>query len=633
MIRSIQLKRQIEKIVLERLRAGKFPALETITARLAWVFRGRAPGSPLLRLRPAGYRQTSSAGDYNASFAELGEDLETAFAAALEEDDQFVRQSVYLDTQFRYLEQRLKSLVERAQYEEMGDSFADLTRVDLVQTTALVDLENGVVTLPQSEGSVRIPPDKITCQVGLETPYLKASELSSFARALDDDLHTAWLYEVRAEEKLSVSVSAILDLGEEMTVNRLTVDANADNVELWCLQDGKWRLIQASTLSGRRCFDFGPLTARYLKLVLVKHAPDSFDGEYAYRFSCRDVRLYRMGYVGTGSLVSTFYPFPPGVVGRLTLNAEVERPPLTDIKYYVNFNKTEPFWQPLADNRLDLSQLVQKEMLFTGYELHQNVGGLNFYRLRPDVPAGTVFEPSLTRGLSKYLKKRAYIEKEPGYKPDLADWLAIPPYEITSSYKSPQNIFDTSTHYNASREDASGQLVVDNFFYYQFYYEAAHPETVFVQMQAAGGFSYTVYLNGSLAPVADDRVSLFFNEGLNEVVVLAFGDGNANSHALSMGWEPPNMRAHSLPMEYVDPVTLYYGTAPGNRNRFALVEGTDSMIVLINYNPGDEQSDASEFLLRYYVPARQMDGVQLKAVLSRQGELAPKLKRYNFQIN
>lgn len=625
---DIQLRKRIEEAVMAALTGGRYPKLEVVRGHLLNWLKDHVPGRPTFKARLLARRQVSSSRDYNASFGEVAEDLASLYEEARELLGRLRASFAALLMQEEYLKSRLGSMLPQ---DSIGDSFVDYSRVDLEKTTAFVDLASHEVRLPDTKTSgARIDLSLAQPYFDILTPYVTYRTLSPLELILDDSENTYWLVEVSSPTPGEVASQLLLDLGDEVELNSVSVvfHGRKPQAALYVSRDG----VDWQECPGRASdtWTFPPVAARWIKILMQK-PHDAKKERYLYYFGIKHIAAYKVGYTDKAEIVSKSFEVSAPVVRKFALSLDADVPPLTSIECYVSFDGN--LWVPLKD-QLDLGTFEQKETVFSNTAFYSFVPGVDFYALMPAVNED-LWLPELYVGLEKYLKARTYLGgRDSSYVPSLADWEAVPPHRKTYSYKRKGSFLDTISYPNPVE-----QANQDNFFCYTFYIYSEEVRDKWVYFNLRDGYSFTLYLNGAQVPVAGSRAFLHLVPGWNEFIFLVynFDPSKRSSMALTWDWDlsKEKVRARREPLELVDYPVLAYSTPPGSVSRYALAATAYGVYPVINFNPVDRGLSPADFLLVYKKPKTAVERIWFKAVLSRYpsaGQITPRLRKYEITV-
>ena len=202
-IRQRQLTRVIEEIIDKEIRSGIYPEPPTIMHRLNEWLKDHVPGLPTLKLRPWGYRQTSSSEDFNKCMEEIHTDLHDIYAETHEQVERVLVNFDYADTERRKLFHQLAKLEDKIEELLLRtsntagylmsyiDSFNDFSKVNMLATDAQVDLSASRVLLRELDGSIQkvnLRSATLSFNSELESKLLQRPQ-----NAVDETLNTAWV--------------------------------------------------------------------------------------------------------------------------------------------------------------------------------------------------------------------------------------------------------------------------------------------------------------------------------------------------------------------------------------------------------------------------------------------------------
>jgi len=614
---DIQRRRYLEKTIQEYLQRGYYPRPDILQGHLREWAKNNLPGRPVTFAPNVAKSSVSSAEEYNRFFQAVEEDLNCLYEQARDILERLRAGFDILYNQEQYLRTRLET-----RFSSLEDDFSTFERIDLQKTTALVDLRAKEVRLDEVVSvSTRFDLEGAIFAFQVLSSYVTYETLSPLESMADGDKDTYWLVRVQAATPDSVAARLTVDLGTPIEANKIEVvfHGRPPSVKLSVSEDGSsWQL--CPTISPGTWF-FAPGKVRWLRVDMEK-LPDS--GRYDYYFGIRELAVYHTDFVNQGELVTVPFNIYAPIVSSISLSAEVERPPLTDVKFYVDLGESG-LWLPI-EKELVLSNIPREEVGFSGYEPYNTV-----YVLKPGLAVDKVWLPELYLGVNKYLKGRTYAQLSA--PPSLEDWRAISENSKVYVHYDKDTFLNTATYPNVSDNSKT-----DNFFYYAFCIEVPENEEKWVDFNLADGYSFAVYLNNKRVPVMGVRALLHLIKGWNRIVFLVYNSDPAkqNNQALTWNWSlaDVNVLASAEAVELVSYPELI--SRPPTMNRYALVRVDGTWCPAINYDPQNYLLGPADFILSYQKPNISFDTIRLKAVLTRApgaGRVTPRLKSYKINLN
>lgn len=610
--------------------AGRYPAFDYVRGSLAKWIKSHRPGYPVAAPPAVKKRAVSSSADYNQFFEAVGEDIACLYEQAWDVLERLRSAYIVLSDHERYMASRLGLLTLNRPF--VGDDFSTCDRVDLTETTALVDLSAGEVRLDEVvSDTVFVNLDEANVSFEIVSPYITYETLSPLACMFDGADNTYWLVRAKSPTPGDVTVSVTVDIGTPVELNKVEVEFHGrpPDVKLLTSTDGKdW---DEHTGVNSPWF-FSSARVRLVRLLMSK-SQDGKSEQYDYYFGIKNLTVCRTGIVERGILVSRPFVFDAAVVNKLRLLAETETPPLTSVDFYLSLGENSDIWLPVQPGEIDLGIMDRREVSFSTVDVNDTVGGITTYILGPGFEVDTVWSPELYCGVDKYLRGRAYLNAEVDYVPSLTDWENITPCAKVYSYRDKGSLFATDTYLNVDQ-------LTDNFFCYVFYIYSPSVNDKWVYFSVSDGYRFSGYLNNNLLSVAGSRALLHLVPGWNEFVFLVYNYDSNKRTGLGLTWDwilgKEVVRARREPFEYVAYPSLNYRTPPGMVGRYSLIKKDNLWHPVINFDPADRGLRPQDFTLIYGVPRVAFNALRFKAVLERKpaaGHVTPRLKYYYLELN
>ena len=321
--------------------------------------------------------EASSASQYNSTNNLIAQDLKVAYRHMLtiansmtENFDRWKTESALLETRLDRLQERINSLLlvgqDTAGYLNfVQDNFRDISKVDLDNTTALVNTDKGYVCFGVSNiGATKIDltgatNEDVSFALLTRRGVVAVNSLEgSQTRYAVSDKNNAWQEQVITSQPGPVSVELKIKLPVTTTITRIDVDLHQASLNssvtvtpLLSLDNFNYVQLPIANFSrqvvDKATFQFTAQEALYVKLILTKPGydltkTDKDQRQYIYEFGVDEVSLYEEGYSTSNSVFLVSEPLSvqdeEGVIqefSRLTLEVCEDIPEDTDIIYSV----------------------------------------------------------------------------------------------------------------------------------------------------------------------------------------------------------------------------------------------------------------------------------------------------------
>jgi hypothetical protein len=406
----------LEELTKTQLLDGRMPSSREVTTAFNEMLQGVDPSLPRMKLRLQGYRSRFNREAYNTTVEELVADMKMLFDESVATSVRVLKGINADDVQsksLRYQTSIVDDLLEDLLLNEPGaagyffgvfDSFNDLSKVDMQQTTCDVDLETGVARLPIAGGvnrlSLAFMLNRARARLVFDTPELIISSNlvagSRFGYIFDDVIGSVWQEEVHAETEgpltaefqIPVAIFAAgdqniaarqamggeppIDLVENAArhLSRIDLDPLTETdtfVQVLHSIDGQnWTLLpnhppQVLLRDTRVSLRFESTLIKYLKLRLTT-TPDAEvqvgtgSRRWIYHYGLKSLAIYNSGYASSADLISrTLSPVEVSgtPLGKVALNVDEIVPPGTDIEYYVAQASDSPSWIRISSGSRD----------------------------------------------------------------------------------------------------------------------------------------------------------------------------------------------------------------------------------------------------------------------------------------
>ena len=323
----------LNDILLEYLRSGEVPTADILEADLR-EFLSEHPDltKPIVAdlINKVERLEHSSASKYNTTFETLREDIAVVMKEiisqiqdSMQSFDRWKVEIEFLSNKLRDLNSRIEGLL-LLQKETAGffdfieDNLIDLSQVDLVNTTAEVDVHNHVISLARGDILSTTKLDKINLNgiknTNILFTVLTRDFLVSVTPAPGSELRNIFLDERRIFQnrllmkspRLPVSVELKAKLSNDsIEISKIILELhsanNNSNVVItaqYSNDDYNWFNVPTNTHTQTAdkiaYFIFPTINAKYIKFIMTKNGPDDVDGNrYVYEFGIKQASLFQ----------------------------------------------------------------------------------------------------------------------------------------------------------------------------------------------------------------------------------------------------------------------------------------------------------------------------------------------------
>lgn len=347
-IQQLYLEKITHEILLEMLKDGVIPSSPVLVEALQDKKADKTLSAPV-SVQP---RQTierfeqASAKKFNDIMATVISDIDVLYDALLNTEQQVSLGGTRTFKELSRLQKEAQRLNDRADrlllvtanteglLSVVGDSFDTTERINLEDTTALVDTVSGSVQLSYYEGTeitgiaeldlsrIRDEDIKVTPldPTLVRSPGTHNSTLVDMVRESDHP----WMYTVASRSGVpSASIEVVLDLSravqadlQDLTINRISFKPYLTNNSILLtaqhsLDGVSWKTIPVTDpirrLVGPTLYLFEDVSLRYLKFIITKDSADAPIGAGSeYRFGIEHVGVYskKQSFVTSSQLVS-----------------------------------------------------------------------------------------------------------------------------------------------------------------------------------------------------------------------------------------------------------------------------------------------------------------------------------------
>lgn len=653
-----------DQVIYEYLvERGRMPSLLEIKRGIQQRLDGRNPGTPTLKHRPAPNRGVSSSADWRAMAQEIGVDLRTLYGDVMDQVSTLSRSFQYLETKRVKLEHRLRKVRKRVQelllltdqtngyFATAFDTFADLTHIDLAQTSAWVNLEAGEVTPPVARTGNRLlafqsPSVSITV-----SPDLPVYHEGAIANIWDGYKDTFWLARVDPGEKRAVTLTLEFTSLDESgilldRVNRFELYGEAAQATLVTIEESEdgvnFLPVGEAPLGYPTVFQTEPLQVRKLRVTLHQESPSTEDTEHV--FGLREIRALGVGYELQGVLVSRPWVLKdtknkPIILSKVALDVDEEVPRDTQIDYYVALDDGTYQWQPIlpthrtsgsAPKVVDLKRVARSTPWIFDATQAESVGlyaGLPYYSIGTiELPAGATLIPETLRisaGDGQWFREYYSAERPAGASPipSTEDW-DMPPASTARSYVNIGTDFTVPAGEHVHMRYTTF-IQVPKPVGIRWEFQPGKPVSYAVMLGStaldSGTASGTFYVDLSLDPGDWHEITVLFFAGEGSFAVRT--DQRLTRYGACYGRDPLN------PMKRVADYDLLYNV-PAKRTDVYAVDGSNR--VLLNE---ETKNLGGRYALTgsYYTSGAPGEGLLFKAEMRGRPDRPPRLKQYTLR--
>lgn len=377
---------------------GYTKILSTLLSRLGDL------SQPALRLFSQKFKRPFDIDQHNRMMKEVGLDLEVLYE---EFYDQALQSLRYVDKNDLLL-RRIGQEADKANDELVNqlltiqgitgfffgafDNFKDTSKVDLISTTAEIDLGTQSIRIPRSMGSTNRV-DLAPLYSIQQAPFVVTSPTTivsnrtvpgAWYNNAFDDLTSAWQQEIVTSGDTSitgyfifplttdgslVSLSSIYIDPLSRTSIPITVSYSTDGVNFSLLQTPSPTTLTTSSLR----IAGTAIQASHLKMQLTNASPDrhEIDGTNVFYIGIKSIAVFMEGFQLSGTLVSeALSPDNPELIStidKVSITVEEDLPPGTGIEYYIAPAGSTQFVQisPINNVREDLPVVVDYDKIST----------------------------------------------------------------------------------------------------------------------------------------------------------------------------------------------------------------------------------------------------------------------------
>jgi len=409
-IASRQIKKELNRIVEEKLKAGELPPIEYVIDKLSDYYSQVDVGFPSFQLRKQGYRQKWDVNVYNNNLTEIYNDLNNLYEELIDQFTITLTNFDYYDTerhrlmyQIKEMESSLLDLLLTAKDTDgylysVHDDFKDRSNINLAYSTCEINTDAGIVTLRESRGGVKKIDmshyfDTVNFPILAEEEYAKnivSNKLlggSKFGYAFSD-ITTSWLQNIITNTSGKLEVSFIIDLNPTLKYNILLSRIemigqspqpmgieplwSVDNVNFKALPIGTGYRSKLVADDKKTIWNFSEINARYIKFLITKNQEDESVGDvsspqYRYVVGFKHIEIFKMAYSKESTLYSNAFIItdPTGealTVDKAAIIVDHDLQPGTDIEYYLSLGADTNIVAHWKMNDNSISKIVEDAM-------------------------------------------------------------------------------------------------------------------------------------------------------------------------------------------------------------------------------------------------------------------------------
>lgn len=666
-IRKKQVIRTTEDIISGELKRGVYPRPRDVLRRLHGHIRRHGLGKPTMHPRFAERRHKANTHAHNQMIDQVYYDLETLYAEYIDQTGQvntnFLQYDIHakrLEYEIDHTASELRQLLlvsDNTNYyiHVVGDEFNDLSKVDMVNTTA--HIEDGTVsnsthgittTIELGPGEIEFEARNIT---GIVRSYPVAG--SSIMHMVDGRMDTAWQFNIEANQQGTYGCLIHVKPNSPITTNRIQLRMHTIKPIIIGVRYSPDNGINWFTLDTYKTdlvynMDFSHLTFTDLELSLSKSEPDyhhQSDNLHVYNFGISELSIFTSGYTNRSILQSIDFDISEvGEADSVALWTEEIMPAGTNISYQVKVNDhwthisplnresprhpiTIPFGAVAAADpvTLEMSEdLPPPEYEVVKYYVH-NTRFYTIGNLDLDIIGGSI---TLYKGLNMW--------KLTTYEGDLISDQVQDLTEILAEHDP------TSTEYTPIIQErpgllpgiTAGDLATRR---HSLLLLADTPQTI-ANTNPMCNAPISIYLNKRLiyhgTPRPGDYVTYNLRQGANYLDVLVYaaeGTSISPDVALDLSRFKGKTYGHQYPLEQVSISELRYSSPGQNLYKFAVVEIDQQLAVIINHI-----ASGVPFQATYKYRTEMMHTIALRATLRRdtnQTDTTARLLSYQLRLS
>lgn len=397
MIGFLQKSKILAESMLNRMRGGEAPSVTRALPDVSAFLNGRRFGAPHTRLRPAVLGQPIGGprgDDIQVMLEELLEDLKLGYGAliamasrTIDQYDIFAVRRDRLTMRANQLRLNVATLLAQqsaGRRTSVVDSFNTLDFVDPDRTTAQIDLDEGICTLPpNASNSIRYDGTRVKVVKSLAPPGTVLGG-PPFEVILSSYRLDAWYVGLPVgttyEAHLNVT-GADYEKGpsEEVPINAIRVDPTGPmHIEIeWSPEGLNWHKLSpaiAQTIRDKTTFHFNPVNLGFLR-VFLRHSEEITASAVneTRPIGMKHLELMARGFTSVASLYSTEFNFTEPV-HTVVAELDFDKPFGTQIISYIAQAEEGP-WVRLEGSPVIFDTVVSNEERVDANSVAEEVPG------------------------------------------------------------------------------------------------------------------------------------------------------------------------------------------------------------------------------------------------------------------
>lgn len=450
MIGRLQKTKILEQITQARMRMGRFPYLKDVIPAVNQFLKNKRLGAPLASLRPVVLGQPiggAKGTDIADTFNELRDDLVLLYTALIDLAarnidlyDVFAARRDRLTAKIRQLKLDIQTLLAQnsaASRASITESFHTLDNVDQNQTTAVVDLTEGSVSLPpNSSNSVKYDGTKIQV-VNTILPPGGTQVGPPFQSVFSPYRLDAWYASLPVGSTYEAQINITgadysKSNAEEVSVNAVSIQPTGPiHIDISWSPDGQnWYPLDPSasiTTSDVYTFHFTPVSLGFLRFR-IKHSESVSAAAPAGQtrpVGIKRIEILSRGYSTTASLYSNEYDFSE-TVNNVVAEVQADLPIGTRAVSYLSLTQGGP-WTLIQGGPVTFDTRVWQDLNINTVTPEQP--GVPQTMWRFPVPDSQLPQPDTGEMIAGrgQIQISAYsfdwrLMGDPYHIPDIADW-------------------------------------------------------------------------------------------------------------------------------------------------------------------------------------------------------------------
>lgn len=397
-----QIKRELNRVVEEKLKSGFIPTVQLLRSEMIKYYRTVDVGTPSFKSRKQLYRSVWDVDLYNKNLSELYDDLNNLYDEIVKQFTTILINFDFNDTERRRILHEINTLnsqiddllllagdVEGYVY-SVHDSFLDRTKVDLRFSSCEINTDAGACMLRESRNGIK----KIDMSHYYDVeqyPIVTSKEYadrmesntllsgSKFGYAFSD-LTAAWNQRIITSQGGELEVSFIVGLNpsidDEIPMSRIEVLGHSprplrvqplvsvDNINFKALPvDDSYRE-KIVTDNKVQIWNFPEINVQYVKFIITFDEEDEDTAgadtpRYLYNLGFKNISFYQAAYVAESYLYSKPFEITdptgePLTVDKVSLVTQEEVPTGTNIEHFISLgdssksNPTEFNWVAIS---------------------------------------------------------------------------------------------------------------------------------------------------------------------------------------------------------------------------------------------------------------------------------------------